>query len=430
MIDQLAPFSFAGATVDITPVNAVPLAGYSSRRHASQGVSSRLEGNAVLLGSNGQRVLFVSADILFFGSELAAAITRRAQQLGLSSADVVLTASHTHFAPATDRTKPLLGEVDGEYYRFIEERLLSLVDAAMASPPVAVALELSRVETELNIGRRRSWPLPRVTRKGLALAPSIVMAPAPAAERDASLEVIRVVDAAHVVRAVLWKFACHPVCFPEAERVSSEFPGHARTELRHNFAREIPVVFWQGFAGDVRPRIVTRPTTKERLLALRRGPSFGQVTLDAWKAWADKVANAVVSAASAPTARRLAGPLESSATGVSMSTLIDPDANPLWRDRTMRIQSVSFGSAKALFVGAEVCSPYLRLLQSDRETIFVSYAGDVYGYLPSARQAEEGGYEGGEFFESFGLRGRMRRGFEDAVRAAVRRLSSDSDAVT
>jgi len=107
--------------------------------------------------------------------------------------------------------------------------------------------------------------------------------------------------------------------------------------------------------------------------------------------------------------------------------LVDPEANPQWSDRSMRVQLVSFGDVQALFVGAEVCSPYLGLLRFDRDTIFVGYANDVYGYLPSAQQAAEGGYEGRDFFEAFSLRGTLRPGFESVVRAAVTALHLETE---
>jgi hypothetical protein len=372
-----------------------------------------LESNAVLLGASGRRLLFISVDALFAGQRITNAIAERASRFGLSTDDVFVTASHTHFAPSLDDSKPLLGAVDQSYLRFVEAQLTALVDEVMSRPPVEVALEHSRVDTTLNIGRRRRWNLPLVQRRGITWPPTVVMAPAPDAERDTSVDVIRVLDQTRTMRAVFWKFAAHPVCFPDVDRVSSEYPGHARAALRRSVGGEIPVVFWQGFSGDVRPNIGTPPPPT--LLTRVRRPRFVQVTRDAWQRWADAVAHQMVRAATAPNGRRLAGPLAVSSIDVPVQALIEPAGT----SRSMRIQLVSFGATQAAFFGAEVCAPYARLCRFGAETIAVGYSGDVFGYLPSATQAREGGYEGRDFFEAFGLRGRWRTDFENTVRSAV-----------
>jgi hypothetical protein len=303
--------------------------------------------------------------------------------------------------------------VDEGYLRFVTAQLLALVDEVMTRPPAAVALEHTRIDTALNVGRRRRWNFPLVQRRGITWPPTVIMAPAPDAESDTGIDVIRVVGANGTTRATFWKFAAHPVCFPDIHRVSAEYPGHARAALRRALGEEIPVVFWQGFAGDVRPSIGIPPSTS--LFARARKPRFVQVTHTVWQTWADAVAQKLVAAATARDARQLTGSLSASSIDVPIQTLIEP-ATP---SRALRIQLVSLGSKQALFVGAEVCSPYARLLRLGAETIRVGYAGDVFGYLPSTQQVREGGYEARDFFEVFGLRGRWRIGFENAVRSAV-----------
>jgi hypothetical protein len=408
--------AYAGARIDITPSQPVPLAGYAGRTREFHSVSAPLEANAVLLASEGTRVLLVSADLLYFGPELVSSVRRRVSGYGLEAEHVIMTASHTHFAPATDRTKPLLGTVDAQYLRHVEQRLLELVDVVMTTPVRRVAIHAKRVMTELNVNRRRRWLLPTVTHRGLQWGPKVVMAPSPLEPRDPAADVLRVVDDHGDVVAVLWKYACHPVCFPDRLSVTSEFPGHARGILRRALGREIPVVFWQGFAGDVRPRLVGEPTLKRWINTIRRGPDFGDIGAPAWLPWADALASALVDGVGAAEARLVSGGLSVSTARLSLSALFDVSLNPQIRDRCLWIQRLTFGTeVEALFVAAEVCSPYLRLLGGNHTTICVGYSGDVYGYLPSDRQAAEGGYEGSGFFEPFGLRGSMRPGFERAV---------------
>ena len=67
--------------------------------------------------------------------------------------------------------------------------------------------------------------------------------------------------------AVLWSYACHPVGFPARTRVSADFPGVVRRALRDAHGAELPVLFLQGFAGDVRPRETGATTRFTRRLA-------------------------------------------------------------------------------------------------------------------------------------------------------------------
>lgn len=414
--------TFAGAAADITPAQPVALAGAVGRTARHRHVYTRLQANAIVLRGAGEQLLLLAADLLYFGPELTAAVHRCAQRWGLHARQVVLAASHTHFAPATDRSKPLLGEVDDEYLAVLSRTLCALVDRVLGEQAVAVRMSLSRAAGEASVHRRRRWPLPTWTRAGLRLRPSIVMAPSPNGPRDAFADVLRLVDDAGQTRGLIWKLACHPVCFAQADSVCAEYPGQVRGALREEQSVDLPVVFLQGFSGDARPRLLGRLSWRERLRGIRAGPVFGEATLAQWQHWATGVAALVCRAARAQ-ARPVRGGLHAAVTEVPMSKLINVRCNPDWADKALRIQRVAFGDdLEILALNAEVCSPYLGAWGAGARTLCVGYTGDVMGYLPSAQQAKEGGYEGGEFFRCFGLRGAFLPGFEETVLAAVQGL--------
>lgn len=413
---------YAGSTVDITPPLPVALAG-SIQITRSRSVATALEANAVLLDDGVVRVLMISADLLYFGPELVDAVHRCAEQCGIPAPCVILAASHTHFAPATDRTKPRLGEVDAGYETFVRDRLLDLVLAVTSSPMAAVAIEATRATCDLSVNRRRRWPLPTLTREGLKLGPSVVMAPAPDGPRDPHLDVLRLVDASGKVVCVVWKFACHPVCFPDRASVSSEYPGRARDRLRQSLGHSLPVLFLQGFTGDVRPRLPGRYSLKARLNALRLGPGFSSPSQAQWTHWADAMAELLLDCVGQRGARSVTGALDVGCVDIAMSHFIDPVLNPRAVQRPLRVQRLAFGDRiELLFLAAEVCSPYLALFGAGERTLCVGYTGHVFGYLPSQRQAGEGGYEGQGYFARFGLAGTLRPGFESALVDAVKQL--------
>jgi hypothetical protein len=432
--EQATPYRWAGGSVDITPDAPTPLAGCVGRPQPWKAVSSRLEANAVLLDDGDARVLFISADLLYFGADLVSAVAKQAGKAGIAREHIILTASHTHFAPAADRSKPFLGEVDADYNRHLEMRLFGLVDAVLSANTEAVRIDSSRVRIDLNVNRRRRWPLPVLTRDGLKVLPSVVMAPAPREPKDEFIDLLRIVNSRGKVVSVLWKYGCHPVCFPEALNVSSEYPGHARGLLRQKLNDDVPVVFWQGFTGDVRPSLNGGRSWNDRLQTLRRGPGFGTPSMAEWRHWADQIADALIAGVTNLTPKTVAGPLRVATTEVPISALVET-ASTQPSDRAMTIQRIEFGERFAVtFIAAEVCSPYLEMLGANDSNICVGYAGDTFGYLPSERQARQGGYEGGGFLGPFSLRGRFRSGFEREVVQAVQRLQApvepDADAAS
>src|SRR5207302_1899845 len=92
--------------------------------------------------------------------------------------------------------------------------------------------------------------------------------------------------------------ACDPVGFPARTKVSADFPGVVRRALRDAHGAELPVLYLQGFAGDVRPR-ETGATTRfaRRLVELVVGPLFAPFSTAQYAAWAGGLADRVVGVA-------------------------------------------------------------------------------------------------------------------------------------
>lgn len=86
---------------------------------------------------------------------------------------------------------------------------------------------------------------------------TVVTAPEPAGTVDRTLRLIELVNEAGDVLAMGWGVACHPVCSPDRQAVSSDFPGVVRDRLREPGAG-LPVLFFQGCSGDVRPAAMSR----------------------------------------------------------------------------------------------------------------------------------------------------------------------------
>lgn len=415
---NLLEFVAAVGSVDLTPAHAVPLAGYFGRTAVFDSVESPIEANAVWLTCGEVGVLFVAIDALYCGPALLRAIRECAAAHGLTDDGVVVTASHTHFAPATDTSLPTLGQVDPEWLRWCMDRVTEMLGVLLRSPPRAVRLQATEVPIPLNVNRRRSWRWPTITRDGLRMGPQVVMAPAPAEPRDESAWLLRLVDDGGQVLAWLWNYACHPTATPRKLGVDAEYPGAVRDRLRRLAGRSVPVVFWQGFAGDVRPWLIGRRTWRHRLSEVRRGPDFGFITETMAHDWRTRLADGVEAAAAAGPWTDVAPILSSGAARLPLDRLLELD--PPQSDREFAVQYIALGRHHdLLFVNAEVCAPWRRLARPGRRLVGCGYAGTCFGYLPTEEQVEQGGYEADGFLRPFGWQGRWRKGFARQVRSVV-----------
>src|SRR5437870_2582100 len=123
-------------------------------------------------------------------------------------------------------------------------------------------------------------------------------APDPTGPRDETVHILTFTDGGERPVALLWSYACHPVTFAEPWQVSADYPGVVRRALRAAFGADLPVLFLQGCAGDIRPRELGRPRTLGRRLAERVvGKLFTPFTAPEYVAWSGSLATQVVEVA-------------------------------------------------------------------------------------------------------------------------------------
>ena len=414
----------SAGTADITPEIAVPLAGSEIRTGVFQRIADRLEANALVLRQEGPPIVFVSVDLMFVGQELRSGVLSR---LGAAVPDECLffAASHTHFAPATDDRRPRLGRLDPRYLEQVCERVTGLVSRLLDEPRVPVTIEYAQGKANHAVNRRlrARWHL---SRQG-PLVGAVVGAPNPSGPRDESIHLLRVSRSDGRPLAVIWSYACHPVGFPRPLEVTAEYPGRVRRRLRDDLGSDLPVLFWQGFAGDIRPPELDLSTSLlSRARRLLLGPRFGRFSGDEWEGWADSLATRVADVASVPSrrpvngpirARRVTRPLENFVLGIS-------------DERRVAFHRVRLGGELTVVgVSAEVVTEYGALVDGTFDgsiNIPVGYIDEVYGYLPMARMLREGGYEASWFLRPFALEGPLNPRIEDYCLAALRDLAVES----
>ena len=403
----------SAASVDITPDRPLPLAGYVNRRAPSRGVADPLELNALLLRAPGQSVAILTADLLFVTTELKAQLLDAVgARLGLDEASLLVAASHTHTAPAVDSSKPQLGVCDPDYAALVAGRAADLLGRLASLDPVPCHVDYRTGAADHAINRRRpGWRRVR-------------SAPNPAGPRDETLHLLTFSDPTDRPLAVLWSYACHPVGFPTVTRVSADFPGVVRRALREAHGAELPVLFLQGFAGDVRPREVGATTRfGRRLVELVLGARFAPLSPAQYAAWAGGLAERVVGVArGALRTRRPVAPA-CKIERIPVSALF---AGSSGRGRHMTLQRLSFDPGLHLAAAsAEPVTAYGAMVRGVfRGSVMpVGCIDTVFGYLPTAAMLGERGYEDSGFIRPFGVTGQFRPELERVVLDAWERLA-------
>ena len=195
--------------------------------------------------------VLVSFDIVGITHELGDRIrTALVHETGAEWNLVVLNCSHTHSGPYMIRNL-MAGvgptpEIESNYFDALRERIVTATRAAVKSlKPVEV--EAFNGKSDVAINRRNR------NQQG-----AMTMLPNANAPFDDKVWVLKLTPKLGGAPAVIFSYACHPVIAYgfNFSAISADFPGVARNELRQALGETTHAQFVQGFAGNVRPRIV------------------------------------------------------------------------------------------------------------------------------------------------------------------------------
>lgn len=227
------------ASTRITPQQTLDLAGYAARQQPMLGIHDDIWVRAVVFEDNGHRAAVVSAEILGLDLDDAAAVQNALGSEGFAEGSVVLSCTHTHAAPATQRLRGC-GHHDPGYVQFIRQ---SIIDAIKAAARGLEPVEMRRgsAQCELGVNRRAAG------HGGLVLGEN------PGGRRDPELQALQIRRPSGSVLATLFNYGCHAVTLgPDNRMVSGDWPGQAARTLEKTGEAGL---FLQGCCGDVNPRI-------------------------------------------------------------------------------------------------------------------------------------------------------------------------------
>ncbi len=366
----------------------------------------------------------MSADSLFIPHNVIEGLKSRiAETWGIDGSAVFVQATHTHSAPfpeagyyAAVYDSSLDAEYDA-YFRRVEDAVFAGVGAALAGlEPVTVWRGAGRCE--FSSYRRKEaggrW----------------VMAPDDAGPKDPALTVVRFGREDGSDKALFVHFACHPTVTYD-DLISPDYPGTAMEQLEETAG--VVALFLQGCSGDVRPGLIrdgkyyygsdedvcrlageladetravlARPmrelaTTGIHVRRLEVELPFGEVpTVAELEAWCDDPG--LLGARS----RKL----------LAFPQFLKPQ-------ETLRFGCLSLAEGLALVgMSGEMVAAYGSHAKAagGEGIVALGLTDGNAGYVPTARQLAEGGYEAHDFFYRHGFPSPYDPVVEEKVRAAL-----------
>jgi len=399
----------ASATVELPSAVGLALAGYGRVRIGKHSIRG-LEANLLLLAGTNEKVLILSIDVLFVGATLTDALRSR-----LPTWRVLPFATHTHSAPQVDADKPMLGAFEPSWCLEVVNRVVAKVNE-LEGQLVEVA-KVSKGEARVLGGIYRRLPTKGITltRKGPRFNLTL-MAPNFAVDIPGVARVARLVSAVGDV-AIVVSWACHPTTTIDPEGVSSDYVGHVRDRIRAAMGLpSVPILFLQGFAGDIRAIGGAHPNETAR--QTRFWP-FASSELIGWE---DAVAEGILKVLDAATVISNSDALELNTLGLPLNSFLSGPARSIelaWLTVTPDWQLFAL-SAEPSFAHEHEAG----ILETGAWGI--GYLGDVFGYLPTDAQVNEGGYEVYDYMPLFGIKGQYVGSINRALCKAVAKLKRPS----
>lgn len=420
------------ATTVITPEQSMWMAGYAARTKPSEGKVHDLRAKALALeDAQGTRLVIVTVDLLGIPRPLRDWLEKQVNQsYKLPPELLLLNASHTHCGPVVKEVEdsiygdsfydltPEQIQRSRQYMETLQHKLLALVGQAIEKlAPARLAYTHARAGFAMN--RRLK------TERGYQIQPN------PDGPVDHDVPVLRVDSPDGKLRAVVFGYACHNTTL-SFYQFCGDYAGFAQLYLEEAHP-EVTALFIAGCGGDQNP--------------------YPRGTLDLAQQHGRALANGV-EAALLWRASPIRGPIRSVLETVTLEFAEPPSRQQLRQqaqssDKYERrhaevllkeleqkgkirteypylVQVIQFDDDLTMIaLAGEVVVDYSLRLKAELvgTTVWVAgYSNDVFGYLPSLRVLQEGGYEGGGAMRYTNLPGPFAPSVEKRVVDKVHQL--------
>jgi hypothetical protein len=433
--EQPARWKAGVASTIITPDESMWMAGYAARTKPSEGKIHNLNAKVLALeDERGTRLVIVTVDLLGVPRQTRDWLEEQVRQrYKLAPEALLLSASHTHSGPVVREAKysiygntvyglsPEQIEQSNRYVDNLQQKVLELIGQAMENLAPAT-LGYSHARAGFAMNRR----LPSET--GYRNSPN------PDGPVDHDVPVLRIDSPDGKLRVVLFGYACHNTTLSGYE-YCGDYAGFAQQYVQEAHP-EATALFIAGCGGDQNPY-----------------PRGGPQTVEYCKQHGRALANGV-EVALIVKARPVSGPIRAALDTVSLEFAQPPSREQLEEQAKSKdkyesrhaqvllkeldktgslrktypylVQAVQFGDDLTMVaLAGEVVVDYsLRLKRelAGPAVWIAAYTNDVFGYIPSVRVLQEGGYEAGDAMRYTDLPGPFAPSIEERIVDKVHEL--------
>lgn len=368
--------------VDITPESSQWLSGYAPRK--STDVLDRIYHRVLALESGAAQFYLLSSDLCLFSPSLYDSVMRDLQQeTGIDPKHVMWSVTHTHAAPEIgppDMYKTLLGRSDHDWDREYTARTTrALIDAVKSA---RAALEPAQIAFGNGVA------MANINRRAKDVDGRVSIGLNPEGPVDRTFHLIRLARPDGRPIALVLNYAMHgTVMSGQNLSISGDGPGVVSAYLEEKLGGT--VLYVNGAAGNIAPIYSVYANAKSGHLSEFR-VLLGNRVLSAVAALGPGTAAVNIRHAEkiveTPRKETLTWPDE-------LASYAGSDGRPLVRLplRFVRINDTVIWSAPVemfceIVMDVRERSPFA-------QTMYFGYTNGWFGYLPTAKGFEEGGYE-------------------------------------
>ena len=412
------------ASVVITPPLGISMAGYLVDRKA-EGVHDDLYAHGLVVDDGSGPLAMLSLDLIAISSPTALRIREAVEQETEIPGDrVLIAASHTHTGPAT--VSVFATEADEDYIASLVSRCAECLAAAAHDLETA---ELGVGSDELpgvQFNRRFHMKDGSIrTNPGLG-NPDVLR---PVSPVDQELGVVAVRDMAGEYIAIIVNYALHLDTI-SGSQISADWVGFMRNHIEDRLGRPLPVLFFNGSAGDINHLdVMGSPPPEEEPAetdvftagpgpaggfgyATENGPKVAEKVLEILKgisysaSWPVGTAHTVFTLpvrTPTPEHRERAKKLTEGLTWATATTLEEFYALELFQyeavgetEATVELHAIALDSVALMGIPCEVFTELGLEIKGNspfNKTFIVELANGEEGYLPPTKALAEGGYE-------------------------------------
>jgi neutral ceramidase len=432
------------ARAQITPTNALWLAGYAGRTHAAQGKASELWLKALALeDAEGHRAVVITADLLAIRAPLyRKCLPQLKEKFGLEPAQVLLTASHTHCGPMLPNQPQSLSALGSgersaveQYADTVAQQVVEVTGRARADIRPA---RLVGAQGKAGFGANRRNDAEPQRRQ-------LVQRGALAGPVEHSVPVLAVYEPEGRLAAVLFGYACHNTTLTrDFYQYCADYAGFAQTELERSHPGAT-ALFFIGCAGDQDPVFRGDLGLAQRygnMLASAVEESLLSPPVPLAPELRTSMKTISLNLGPVPTEAELLKLKDEPASYVrrwAASLLADIKAGkPTERTYPYPVQVWRLGQQLLVTLGGEPVIDYALKFKREfgPQTWVAGYANEVMAYIPSFRVLNEDkppvaskswGYEGSQAMMVLGLPAlRWGDDVEDLISVSVHQLVQDS----